>query len=175
MSITIQDPKGGEKTVATGCIANSLRCGYCTCPIMEGQTFVVLSAPYLCIVHQPCLSLFDFDGKTRAKNTPKDYRQQLNRELTLDEEVVEKYIRMSRHFKQKMPQLVKDAFSRMVTRCEQIVAWKRDYFLEDPVETETAAEKMDRVIPVPESPLNDYPPEVLDLIQKAKQEEESPK
>lgn len=65
MPLEIKNKRSG-KVEANGVVGNSLRCGHCDTNIVEGSTWIALDDPYHCLIHEQCISLFNFNGELRS-------------------------------------------------------------------------------------------------------------
>ena len=66
MPLEIKD-KRTKEVKACGIMGNTLKCGHCDFPIQDDITWIALDDPYFCMIHETCLSLFQFDGTTRSR------------------------------------------------------------------------------------------------------------
>ena len=69
MPLEIKD-KRTKKVKACAVAGNSLKCGHCDMDIKHGHRWLALDDPYFCLIHETCLTMFDFDGKDRLDHTP---------------------------------------------------------------------------------------------------------
>lgn len=58
--------KKTNQVQAMGILGNSMRCGHCDNEI--NGTWVALDDPYYCLIHEQCISLFDFNRKARTQD-----------------------------------------------------------------------------------------------------------
>lgn len=65
MPLEVKDKRTG-KVVANGVTGNSLKCGHCDQPCLDGKTWIALDEPYHCLIHESCYSLFEFNGLPRT-------------------------------------------------------------------------------------------------------------
>ena len=65
MPLEIKNKRTGEVS-AHGVMGNSLRCGHCDQEILHDTTWIALDDPYFCLIHETCLSMFEFNGLSRT-------------------------------------------------------------------------------------------------------------
>ena len=65
MPLQIKNKRTG-KVEGVAYIGNTLKCGHCDQPILEGYGWLSLDAPYYCLLHETCLNMFEFDGLPRT-------------------------------------------------------------------------------------------------------------
>lgn len=53
--------------MACAVLCESLECGHCLLPIEPNMPFLALDDPYFCIIHETCMSLFNFNKMSRRK------------------------------------------------------------------------------------------------------------
>ena len=64
MPLEIKD-KRTKKVKACAVAGNSLKCGHCFTEIKHNHRWLALDDPYYCLIHETCLTMFDFNGKDR--------------------------------------------------------------------------------------------------------------
>jgi len=67
MPIEIKNKRTGEFQ-ANGVVGNTIRCGHCNYPIVDDTRWFALDDPFFCLVHETCLTLFDFNNKMSRLN-----------------------------------------------------------------------------------------------------------
>lgn len=113
--------KDGKDVYATAMIFNSLRCGHCAMPVMDGQHFYGLAQPYLCLVHESCLRTFTYNGVVRAAESTG--RDETFAKLSTAEEVMASYM-VHRDCRKRVPECVREA---METVLEQELLLRSEY------------------------------------------------
>lgn len=69
---------------------NSIRCGHCDYPIVDDTKWYAIDDPYYCLVHETCLTFFNFNGVSRlALSTG---RQQARRALDSDIQTLQRMV-----------------------------------------------------------------------------------
>ena len=105
--------KGGKQLYAVAIPCQSTHCGHCTLPVLHGQVFVTMDAPYNCLVHHHCLPYFVYNGRSRTVGGYDALAQRKN--IELEEAVVAKFM-STRAFMKKVPEECRDAWRRMYER-----------------------------------------------------------
>jgi hypothetical protein len=65
MPLVIKNKRTGQVD-GNGVVGNSLLCGHCNQPCLEGKTWIALDEPYHCLVHETCLTLFEYNKLART-------------------------------------------------------------------------------------------------------------
>lgn len=87
MPLEIKNKKTGE-VLACAVVCESLECGHCLLPIEPVGAYLALDDPYFCVIHETCMSLFNFNklsrrrtdsaGRIQAKKELDDIQSQLH-------------------------------------------------------------------------------------------------
>jgi hypothetical protein len=126
--VNIKDPTGKtDDVVAHGVFANSLRCGHCLCPVMEGNLFVVLQSPYCCVLHSTCVGSFPYNGEGRMANTADETRALGEADYDDDDRLISRYLR-NPVTARKVPVCIQEALLRSITRARLVNRWRREVF-----------------------------------------------
>jgi hypothetical protein len=68
MPFEIKD-KRTKKVKACAVVGNTLLCGHCQMPVKDQHRWFAIDDPYFCLIHETCLTLFEFDEKDRMSHT----------------------------------------------------------------------------------------------------------
>lgn len=55
--------------MADAVIGKSIKCGHCDLPVLDGTAWAAIDEPYFCLVHETCVSLFNFDERSRMPDS----------------------------------------------------------------------------------------------------------
>lgn len=58
--------KKTKEIAAEGVPGDSIMCGHCGMPILDGARWVALDDPYFCLVHSACVNTFEFNNISRS-------------------------------------------------------------------------------------------------------------
>lgn len=104
--------KRTKKVEANGVVCNSLICGHCNQPVLEGTTWIALDDPYHCIIHEPCVSLFNYDEKLRTAKS--EGRKKAIKEMDDIVETVNQMVTRPWFQKRGVPKAYQEALQQLV-------------------------------------------------------------